>query len=131
MKKEILFNAATVAFSQNHPKFPWPKKNGLEEQSDEFKLAFNALHEALEYELKEAKDEMYENLLTRAEESKKDCIKENKTLKKKLKAVARRAFIVNILLALIVGFIFFSVTQADCIPGPMSPNPGSSIESCL
>ena len=38
-----IFEAAQEAFSQYHPKFPWPKKNGLEDQSDQFKRAFLAL----------------------------------------------------------------------------------------
>lgn len=42
--KERLFEAITDRFAEHHPKFPWPKKNGLEEQSPEFIRAFTEVY---------------------------------------------------------------------------------------
>ncbi len=50
--QDFIYKAAQAAFSKAHPRFPWPKKHELEDQSDEFKRAFlmlcadiNAEHE--------------------------------------------------------------------------------------
>lgn len=41
--QQDIYEAAQAAFKQYHPKFPWPKKHGLEDQEDSFKRAFLAL----------------------------------------------------------------------------------------
>lgn len=41
--QQDIYEAAQKSFAQFHPKFPWPKKLGLEDQSDSFKRAFLAL----------------------------------------------------------------------------------------
>lgn len=41
--QQDIYQAAQAAFKQYHPKFPWPKKHGLEDQEDSFKRAFLAL----------------------------------------------------------------------------------------
>lgn len=60
--QEFIYKAAQSAFATAHPKFPWPKKHDLEDQSDEFKRAFlilcadiNAEHERHTTPLRESK----------------------------------------------------------------------------
>lgn len=50
--QNFIYKAAQRAFEENHPKFPWPKKHELEDQTDGFKRAIlmlsadiNAEHE--------------------------------------------------------------------------------------
>lgn len=63
LQKDI-FEAATNAFAEHHPKFPWPKKHELEDQTDDFKRAFlafstdiNAMHNAAKEHILETKQE--------------------------------------------------------------------------
>lgn len=51
--QDFIYKAAQRAFGEHHPKFPWPKKHDLDDQSDQFKRAFlefsadiNAEHES-------------------------------------------------------------------------------------
>lgn len=37
---KALYEAMQTSFSQYHPKFPWPKRHDLEDQTDDFKNAF-------------------------------------------------------------------------------------------
>jgi|TARA_R110000850_G_scaffold115010_2_gene229977 hypothetical protein len=52
IEQKAIFEAAQTAFKDHHPKFPFPKKNNLDEQTNDFKRAFmafsvyiNAMHE--------------------------------------------------------------------------------------
>lgn len=52
IEQKAIYEAAQTAFEAHHPKFPWPKKHNLDEQTDEFKKAFlvfstdiNAMHD--------------------------------------------------------------------------------------
>jgi len=52
IEQKAIFEAAQTAFEAHHPKFPFPKKNNLDEQTDQFKKAFlvfstdiNAMHD--------------------------------------------------------------------------------------
>lgn len=52
IEQKAIYEAAQTAFEAHHPKFPFPKKNNLDEQTDDFKRAFlafsadiNAMHD--------------------------------------------------------------------------------------
>lgn len=40
IEQKAIFESAQTAFEAHHPKFPWPKKHSLEDQTDDFKKAF-------------------------------------------------------------------------------------------
>lgn len=40
IEQKAIFEAAQTAFEAHHPKFPFPKKHNLDEQTEEFKKAF-------------------------------------------------------------------------------------------
>lgn len=53
IEEKAIFEAAQTAFADEHPKFPWPKKHNLADQTDAFKRAhlkfaaeINAMHES-------------------------------------------------------------------------------------
>jgi hypothetical protein len=41
IEKNALYQNLQTAFSTHHPKFPWPKRHDLEDQTVEFQAAFN------------------------------------------------------------------------------------------
>lgn len=52
LEQNFIYEALQIAFSKEHPKFPWPKKHSLQKQNKQFKKAFlhfvtevNAYHE--------------------------------------------------------------------------------------
>jgi hypothetical protein len=40
LEQNFIYEALQIAFSNEHPKFPWPKKHSLQKQNKKFKKAF-------------------------------------------------------------------------------------------
>jgi hypothetical protein len=55
IEKNALYQNLQDAFSTHHPKFPWPKRHDLIDQTEEFKNAFdqfyNSVNEAVRSEI--------------------------------------------------------------------------------
>lgn len=45
IKKDVLYSAMQHSFRTHNPKFPFPKKHDLDDQTSEFQAAFNEIHE--------------------------------------------------------------------------------------
>lgn len=129
IEQKAIYEAAQTAFASECPKFPFPKKHNLEEQTDEFKRAFlhlsteiNAMHKReLEEQLTDA-DRQHDQALHDAKiearniEAKYYCgfIDERD---RKIQSLRNKNVFAWLIIGILVGgaIIYFMNQPADCI----------------
>jgi hypothetical protein len=124
--QEDVFAKLTVAFSKCHPKFPWPKKHGLADQNEEFRLAIADITAKVNEEIKEeiiAQRKIEVNYYS------------PKVIELSQEVVDKKSMIVilsTVIGIMAVGYIAtFFLMFGVCEQGPVGPMSGSSPIYCV
>ena len=126
IEQKAIYEAAQTAFSNEHPKFPWPKRHDLEDQTDDFKRAFlhlsteiNAMHEREIESIARRNNELGDKLFESEQKNTNNSYKYDvmKTERDAAKTTRNLALIFATVVIATVGFMVYLGVQIEkCVP---------------